>query len=262
MKVTDLQKKYHSKLSLFQKNEGGVAALKGVTFAIQAHEVLGLVGETGCGKSTLARLLVGLEKPTSGTITFQGQAIGQLKGITLKNFRKECQLVFQDTLTSLNPVLRIRDILLEPLDNYFQLKRESKIKLIEEMLDLVKLEPRILTLFPGVLSGGERQRVNICRALLLRPKLLICDEIISSLDVMAQAAILNLLQSLQRQLGMSLLFISHDLNTVKYLSRRIMVMYRGEIVEIIDNRQAHYQIQHPYTQQLLESIPVNHPAKR
>jgi ABC-type oligopeptide transport system ATPase subunit len=258
----DLQKKYHTKLSLFRQTEY-LDAVNRVSFAVDPNEIVGLVGETGCGKSTVARLLVRLEEPTAGKIVFQGREINRFKGGELKKFRKDCQIIFQDTLASLNPLMRIKDILLEPLNNHFKYSLTDRTVLIEEMLDTVKLDSKILVRYPCSLSGGERQRINICRALLLKPKLLICDEIISSLDVAAQAAILNLLKRLNEQLGMSLLFITHDIGAVRFLSHRIIVMYQGKIVEFINNKQEFsHQIKYDYTRQLLASAPIIHPAKR
>lgn len=261
MEVFELKKYYKKSISLMSRDKELIRALSDVSFVIKHNEIVGIVGESGCGKSTLSRQLVKLENLTSGRIVFQGEDIKKLRGSKLKTFRKNCQVIFQDAMSSLNPSFTIRDILSEPLDNHFNLNREEKHSIIKVMLERVRLKEIILDRFPQTLSGGERQRVNICRALLLEPKLLICDEIVSNLDVLAQASILQLLKELNRELKMSLLFISHDIGVVK-LCDRIMVMQAGKLVEVIDNRDETYRITHPYTEQLFASLPVTHPDKR
>lgn len=262
MEVFELKKYYKKSISLMNRDGELIRALSDVNFVIKHNEIVGIVGESGCGKSTLSRQLVKLENLTSGKIVFQGEDIKNFRGSKLKTFRKNCQVIFQDAMSSLNPSFTIRDILSEPLDNHFNLNREEKHSIIKVMLERVRLKEIILDRFPQTLSGGERQRVNICRALLLEPKLLICDEIVSNLDVLAQASILQLLKELNREFKMSLLFISHDIGVVKYICDRIMVMQAGKLVEVIDNRDETYRITHPYTEQLFASLPVTHPDKR
>ncbi|MCR4435087.1 MAG: dipeptide/oligopeptide/nickel ABC transporter ATP-binding protein [Clostridiales bacterium] len=262
MEVVELKKNYLSNLSLMRKNTAVVKAVDGVSFSVGRDEVVGIVGESGCGKSTLARQLVRLEVPTAGKIYFEGEDISLLKGTSLKNYIRSCQIIFQDSLSSLNPSLKIGDILKEPLVNHFKLSKQEIHRRIAYMLEKVKLGAGVLERFPQTLSGGELQRVNICRALLLTPRLLICDEIISSLDVSIQASILNLMKELKKEFGMSLIFISHDINVVRFISDRILVMKRGRIVEEIDNKNREYQVRHPYTKKLFQSLPVSHPDKR
>lgn len=262
MEVHDLKKYYRKNLSFFRKNKSVVKAIDGVHFFIKENEIVGLVGESGCGKSTLSRLLVSLEKTTSGSITFQGENIHRLRKEEWKRYRKKCQIIFQDSLSALNPSMKIRDILNEPLNNHYRLTKDEKRSRITEMAEWLKLDKEVLDRFPTSLSGGELQRVNICRALLLEPKLLICDEIVSSLDVSIEASILQLLQRLNRELNMTILFISHDIGAVSYLCDRVLVMKKGKIVEVIDNKNPHYKINHPYTKKLFSSLPINHPSKR
>jgi ABC-type oligopeptide transport system ATPase subunit len=216
MEVHDLKKYYHKNLPFFRKDEALVKAIDDVHFFIKENEIVGLVGESGCGKSTLSRLLVKLEKATAGSITFQGENILRLRKDEWKHYRKECQIIFQDSLSALNPSMKIRDILNEPLNNHYRLTKDEKRSRITEMAAWLKLDKEVLDRFPTSLSGGELQRVNICRALLLEPKLLICDEIVSSLDVSIEASILQLLQRLNRELNMAILFISHDIGAVSY----------------------------------------------
>ncbi|MDQ0174886.1 ATP-binding cassette domain-containing protein [Bacillus chungangensis] len=262
MEVHDLKKYYRKNLLFFRKDKALVKAIDGVHFFIKENEIVGLVGESGCGKSTLSRLLVKLEKATAGSITFQGENILQLRKEEWKRCRKECQIIFQDSLSALNPSMRIRDILSEPLNNHYRLTKEEKRSRITEMTASLKLNRKVLDKFPKSLSGGELQRVNICRALLLEPKLLICDEIVSSLDVSIEASILALLKRLNRELNMAILFISHDIRAVSYLCDRVLVMKKGKIVEVIDNKNPLYKVNHPYTKKLFSSLPINHPSKR
>lgn len=262
MEVNDLSKVYKTKLSLIKSQNQSKRAVDKVSFSIDNNEIVGLVGESGCGKSTLSRLIMRLEKSTEGEIKFLDRDIWDYKGNDLKNFRKNCQIIFQDTLTSLNPNLKIIDSLMEPLNNHFQISKEEKLKKIEEIISFANLNKDILFKYPANVSGGERQRVNICRALLLEPEFLICDEIISSLDVCTQAAILNMIKRLNSFSNMGVLFISHDISAVKYLCSKIMVMYKGEIVEVIDNKNKAYKIKHPYTKELVSSVPINNPNKR
>lgn len=262
MEVVALKKHYRKSSSLMSRDKGIIKALNNVSFVILQNEILGIVGESGCGKSTLSRQLVRLENATAGKIMFQGEDILKYRGSKLKTFRRSCQIIFQDSLSALNPSFRIRDLLSEPLDNYFNLNWEEKNSKIMAMLERVKLKRNILDRFPHTLSGGERQRVNICRALFLEPKLLICDEIVSNLDVLAQALILQLLKDLNKELKMALLFISHDIRVVRYICDRIIVMQAGQIVEVIDNKDTTYRITHPYTKKLFASLPVSHPDKR
>lgn len=262
IEVNEISKIYRTKLSLIKSQNESLKAVNNVSFNIDIGEVVGLVGESGCGKSTLSRLMMRLERPTEGKIKFMGKDIWNFKGEEIKGFRKSCQIIFQDTMTSLNPNIKVIDSLLEPLNNHYNSSREEKIKRIENIISFANLKNEILEKYPLSISGGERQRINICRALLLKPKFLICDEIISSLDVCTQAVILNMIKDLININKMGVLFISHDISAVKYLCSRIMVMYKGSIIETINNRDRFYEFHNDYTKQLIAAVPINNPNKR
>ncbi len=262
IEVDNLSKIYKTKLSLIKSRGESIKAVDNISFNIDSGDVVGLVGESGCGKSTLSRLIMRLEKPTNGYIKYNDKDIWALEREEIKGFRKSCQVIFQDTMTSLNPNIKVLDSLMEPLNNHYKIMRKEKIKKIEDIICFANLKEDILNKYPLDISGGERQRINICRALLLEPKFLICDEIISSLDVCTQASILNMIKKLNSFNDMGVLFISHDISAVKYLCSKIMVMYKGGIVETIDNEDNGYKIKHPYTSQLISSVPINNPNKR
>lgn len=262
IEVNNLSKVYKTKLSLIKSHNESIKAVNNVSFNVDIGEVVGVVGESGCGKSTLSRLIMRLEKPTEGYVKFRDNDIWKFKGEEIKSFRKSCQVIFQDTMTALNPNMKVLDSLLEPLNNHYNISKNEKIKKIEDIISFAHLKNEMLTKYPLDISGGERQRINICRALLLEPEFLICDEIISSLDVCTQAAILNMLKRLIKVNSMGVLFISHDISAVKYLCSKIMVMYKGAIVEKIDNEDKEYKIKNSYTKKLIASIPINNPNKR
>ena len=228
---------------------------------INYNEILGIVGESGCGKSTLSRLLINLEKPTLGHVIYKGQDLQKINKVQLKEFRRSCQIIFQDNLSSLNPNLTVRKILKEPLDNNYKINEYEKNIKIVKMLTTVNLSEDIIDRYPNNLSGGERQRINICRALLMEPKLLICDEITSSLDVIAQLSLLKLLKELKEKLGMSIIFISHNIDAVRYIADRIAVLKKGELIETLDKSKKFAPV-HVYTNKLFSSTPINHPSKR
>lgn len=258
--VENVHKTYDVKVGLVQKRR--LPALQGVSFQVKKGETVAIVGESGSGKSTLARMIVGLEEPNEGNVQFMNENVMNLAKMTMKAYRKNCQLIFQDPLSSLNPSLTIRKILQEPLENHLWLTRQGQEEIIIEWLDKVELRKSCLNEFPHQLSGGERQRVNLVRALLLEPELLVCDEIISNLDVMVQESILSLLKKLNKELGMSLLFITHDLVSAQSLCDRMIVMQKGKIVD--DLMSSSFELHHcdPYTQQLFAAIPIDHPSKR
>ncbi|APH16849.1 ABC transporter family protein [Clostridium sporogenes] len=264
LEVKNVVKSYNPKLSLFTKNKLDFKAIDNVSFKLKEGEAIGLVGESGCGKSTLGRLILRLENTTEGSIKYKGKNIWSFKGKELKNFRKQCQIIFQDTYCSLNPNIRVIDSLMEPLDNYFtELSKEEKTNKIESIIGFAKLDKAILEKYPSSISGGERQRINICRALLLEPKLLICDEIISSLDVCTQASIMSMVKELREKSNTAILFISHDISAVDYLCDKIIVMESGRIIETIENKKLGlYSYKKDYTEKLLSSVPINHPSKR
>ena len=237
-------------------------AVDGVSLAIGGGETLGLVGESGCGKSTLGRCIVRLYDPTAGTIAFQGEDVTRLKGRGLRHFRRAIGMVFQDPMESLNARHTVGDILAEPLLVQKVGDRASRRKRVAELLDIVGLPAAAAERYPFEFSGGQRQRIGIARAIALRPKLVICDEPVSALDVSIQSQIQNLLLALQREFGLAYLFIAHDLAVVKHVSDRIAVMYLGKIVEAGAGEAIYRAPQHPYTQSLIRAIPVPVPRER
>jgi oligopeptide transport system ATP-binding protein len=248
---------------LLQRQVGAVQAVDGVDLDVKAGETLGVVGESGCGKSTLARLLVGLEKPTAGSIELSGKQMVGAKGQKLKTLRRDVQMIFQDPYTSLNPRMTVGDIIAEPFEIHPEvvpkIDRGDKVR---EAMRLVGLSPEHIDRYPHQFSGGQRQRIGIARGLALNPKLLICDEPVSALDVSVQAQVINLLQDLQQRLGISLIFIAHDLAVVRHIATRVAVMYLGRVVELGEKAKIYENPQHPYTQALLSAVPVPDPKLR
>ncbi|MGM1063541.1 ABC transporter ATP-binding protein [Saccharothrix sp. Mg75] len=248
---------------LFRRTIGQVRAVDDVSFSLRAGETLGVVGESGCGKSTLAQVLMRLEPPTAGTALFEGAPMFSLRGAALKAWRRDMQIVLQDPYTSLNPRMTVGDIIGEPFDIHPEVApRGSRAGRVRELLDVVGLNPEHVNRYPHQFSGGQRQRVGIARALALRPKVIVCDEPVSALDVSIQAQVMNLLASLQSGFGLSYVFIAHDLSVVRHLSDRVAVMYLGKIVEIGTEREIYEHPTHPYTQALLSAVPVPDPSLR
>ena len=248
---------------LFRRTIGHVRAVDGVSFDLHKGETLGVVGESGCGKSTLAQVLMRLEKPTSGTATFEGQDMFKLQGSALRKWRRDMQIVLQDPYTSLNPRRTVGDIVGEPFEIHPEVApKGQRRQKVQELLEVVGLNPEHIQRYPHQFSGGQRQRIGIARALALRPKVIVCDEPVSALDVSIQAQVMNLLGDLQQEFGLSYIFIAHDLGVVRHLSDRVAVMYLGKIVEVGTDEQIYEHPQHPYTQALLSSVPVPDPTLR
>jgi oligopeptide transport system ATP-binding protein len=260
LKVDNLVKLFPIKKgSLFSKNAGYVHAVDGVSFNIYQGETLGLVGESGCGKSTTGRTILQLYPPTSGSVWFNGEDLAVLQGKKLRQKRRQLQMIFQDPYASLNPRMTVAQIIGEPMEIHKTFQGEAKLKRVRELLELVGLNPTFINRYPHEFSGGQRQRIGIARALALEPKLIVCDEPISALDVSIQAQVVNLLEDLQQKMGLTYLFIAHDLSMVRHISNRIAVMYLGKIVELADRNELYADPRHPYAQALLSAIPFPDP---
>ncbi|MFD7105518.1 ABC transporter ATP-binding protein [Streptomyces celluloflavus] len=264
LEVRDLVKHYPlTRGVVFRKQVGAVRAVDGVSFTLHEGETLGIVGESGCGKSTVARLLVGLERPTAGRIRYQGQDITELSGRALKAVRRDIQMVFQDPYTSLNPRMTVGDIIGEPYEIHPEVApKGDRRRKVQDLLDVVGLNPEYVNRYPHQFSGGQRQRIGIARGLALRPKIIVADEPVSALDVSVQAQVVNLLERLQDEFDLSYVFIAHDLSVVRHISDRVAVMYLGRIAETGTDEQIYDHPTHPYTQALLSAVPVPDPRAR
>ena len=254
--VENMKKYYPIKGGIIPHVTGYIKAVDGVSFTIHEGETLGLVGESGCGKSTLGRQLVGLEKPEEGCIRYAGRELTGMSEKELRKVRTELQMVFQDSHSSLNPRKHIYEILAQPMLYHHIATKATIQRELERLLDMVELPKSVLERYPHEFSGGQRQRIGIAKALSLKPRLLICDEPVSALDVSIQAQILNLLRELQQELHLTCLFIGHDLGAVNYVSDRIAVMYSGKIVEVAPAKQLFQNPTHPYTKTLCNAVPV------
>ncbi|WP_329248725.1 ABC transporter ATP-binding protein [Actinoallomurus sp. NBC_01490] len=260
VEIDDVYKHFPIKQGIIFKREiARVHAVDGVSLRIRRGETIGIVGESGCGKSTLARCITGLHPITKGRIVFDGQDISQLRGRQLKPFRRDVQMIFQDPYGSLNPRRRVGAIIGDPFDIHGIASGADRKKRVQELMELVGLNPEHYNRFPAEFSGGQRQRIGIARALALKPKLIVCDEPVSALDVSIQAQVINLLKDLQEELGLTYVFIAHDLSVVRYVSDRVAVMYLGKIAEYAEGEDLYEKPRHPYTNALLSAASIADP---
>ncbi|MFC5030240.1 dipeptide ABC transporter ATP-binding protein [Streptomyces sp. SID13666] len=248
---------------VFKRTVGAVKAVDGISFDLYQGETLGIVGESGCGKSTVAKLLMSLETATAGEVLYKGQDITKLSGKALKVVRRNIQMVFQDPYTSLNPRMTVGDIIGEPFDIHPEVApKGTRRKKVQDLLDVVGLNPEYINRYPHQFSGGQRQRIGIARGLALNPEVIICDEPVSALDVSVQAQVINLMENLQDEFNLSYIFIAHDLSIVRHISDRVGVMYLGKMAEIGSDAEIYEYPTHPYTQALLSAVPVPDPEAR
>ncbi|GGA22925.1 ABC transporter ATP-binding protein [Psychrobacillus lasiicapitis] len=259
LRIQDLEMHFPIKEGVLQKTTGYVKAVNGVSLSVNKGETLGIVGESGCGKSTLAKTILGLLKPTSGDIFYEGESILNYNAKQMHELRRNIQMVFQDPFSSLNPRMQVGDIIAAPLKAYKTTKNVKQR--VQELMELVGLKPEYYHRLPHEFSGGQRQRIGIARAIALEPKLIVCDEPVSALDVSVQAQVINLLEDLQKELGLTYIFIAHDLSVIKHMADRVGVMYLGKVMELSDNDSFYQNAQHPYTNALLSAIPLPDPVK-
>jgi oligopeptide transport system ATP-binding protein len=257
--VENLTKYFPIKAGILQRKVGEIKAVDGVSFDIWPGETLGMVGESGCGKTTVGRTILRIYRPTSGEIYFDGVPLSSVKNKSLRQMRRRMQMVFQDPYASLNPRLTAGEIVGEPLEIHGQARGAEKQKRVAELFKLVGLSREYITRYPHEFSGGQRQRIGLARALALTPELIICDEPIAALDVSIQAQIVNLMQELQQELKLTYLFIAHDLSLVKHISNRVLVMYVGKIMELANRQELYESPLHPYTKALLSAVPIPDP---
>ena len=263
LSAQDLVKHYPIKTGVMRRVTGQVKAVDGVSFELHKGETLGIVGESGCGKSTLGRLLMRLEEPTAGKVIFEGEDWSSASGREMRRLRRNIQIVFQDPYTSLNPRMTVGDIVGEPFEIHPDVvPKGGRRKRVQELLDLVGLNPEHINRYPHQFSGGQRQRIGIARGIALNPKVLVCDEPVSALDVSVQAQVVNLMEKLQDELGLAYVFIAHDLSVVRHISDRVGVMYLGRMAELGEEDEVYSRPTHPYTQALLSAVPVPDPTLR
>lgn len=245
---------------IFQRHVGDIKAVDGLSFDIKRGETLGLVGESGCGKSTTGRAILQLYRPTDGSVQYSGTELTTLKGESMRRMRRHMQMIFQDPYASLNPRMTVGNIVGEPLEVHNILSGKARRDRVKELLDIVGLNPYFINRYPHEFSGGQRQRIGIARALAVQPDFIVCDEPISALDVSIQAQVINLLEELQEEFGLTYLFIAHDLSVVRHISDRVAVMYLGKIVELTDRDTLYRNPLHPYTRALLSAVPIPDPV--
>ncbi|WP_457208684.1 ABC transporter ATP-binding protein [Nocardioides sp. P5_C9_2] len=261
--ATDVRKYFPITAGVLKHTVGQVQAVDGVSLELHRGETLGIVGESGCGKSTLARVLMGLIQATSGSVTLEGEELVGMKPSRLRTLRRDVQIIFQDPYSSLDPRMTVGKIIGEPFEIHTGVvPRRQRRRRVEELLEVVGLSPEHINRYPHQFSGGQRQRIGIARALALNPKVIICDEPVSALDISVQAQVVNLLENLQSELGLSYIFVAHDLSVVRHISDRVGVMYLGKMVEIGTEDEIYERPTHPYTQALLSAVPVPDPRMR
>jgi oligopeptide transport system ATP-binding protein len=259
LRVENLKMHFPIRRGVLQRVVGAVKAVDGVSFEVKKGETLGLVGESGCGKSTTGRVILQLYRPTAGRVFFEGEDLTALRGEELRRKRRRMQMIFQDPYASLNPRMTVAEIVGEPLDVHGIASGAERDEQVQHLLGIVGLNPQYSKRFPHEFSGGQRQRIGIARSLALHPSFIVCDEPISALDVSIQAQVVNLLEDLQKEMGLTYLFIAHDLSMVRHISDRVAVMYLGKMMELADRSELYHNPLHPYTQALMSAVPVPDP---
>jgi oligopeptide transport system ATP-binding protein len=260
LRVNNLKKHFPIMRGVLRRQVGAVKAVDGISFDVRKGETLGLVGESGCGKTTAGRVILQLYPVTAGEIYFEGQEVSSLSSEELRKLRPRMQMIFQDPHASLNPRMTVGSIVGEPLSEHGTGSRRERRRRVEELLELVGMDPTFANRYPHEFSGGQRQRIGIARALALNPDFIVCDEPIAALDVSIQAQVVNLLEDLQTELGLTYLFISHDLSMIRHIANRVAVMYLGKIVEMADQNALYVEPLHPYSQALLSAVPIADPV--